>query len=282
MSLDPYVSLSYRALRASGASRRSIEAALELGMLRRARRDVYVSGEASDRVFAAARVGGRLDCVSLMQELGVFVLAADALHVQIERGRNRLRSPHARHIRLQRRQHRVVTHWRVEHVPADALLADIEQALAHAVTCQQPRAAIATLDSALNRGVIRESQLDAVFAAVPLRLHRLRAHLDGRAEAGAETFARLIARTLGVEVRSQVWIEGVGRVDLLVAGWIIVECDSREHHGGWEAQERDRRRDLAAARQGFVCIRPTARHMFDEPTLLLEALRGLIERGRPA
>jgi very-short-patch-repair endonuclease len=39
----------------------------------------------------------------------------------------------------------------------------------------------------------------------------------------------------------------VGRVDFLVEGWLIIECDSKAHHEGWDKQRRDRRRDLAAA-----------------------------------
>lgn len=59
-------------------------------------------------------------------------------------------------------------------------------------------------------------------------------------------------------------------------GWIVVECDSRAHHSGWEQQEKDRRRDLELADRGYVCSRPTANMIFTEPNLLTGAVRGLL------
>lgn len=69
---------------------------------------------------------------------------------------------------------------------------------------------------------------------------------------------RLILRTLGVAYETQVFIEAVGYVDFLVDGWLIIECDSKEFHEGWTKQVDDRRRDSAAATQGYVTIRPLA------------------------
>jgi hypothetical protein len=42
---------------------------------------------------------------------------------------------------------------------------------------------------------------------------------------------RLLLRALGHRAEVQVRIAGVGRVDLVVDGWLIVECDSRAYHG---------------------------------------------------
>lgn len=117
--------------------------------------------------------------------------------------------------------------------------------------------------------------LTEVFGLLPRRRHGLRALVDGRAESGPETFARLILRALGGTIDLQMWIHGVGRVDIVVDGWIIVECDSRAHHAGWEQQERDRMRDLAAAELGYATLRPTARQIVQEPWKLLRAVAGL-------
>ncbi|WP_221583688.1 hypothetical protein [Microbacterium sp. G2-8] len=273
-------SASYQDLRAEGMTRESIRAGVGAGQLFHARRDVYVQGDLSDRVLQAARVGGRLDCVSLLRTSGVYVLAAEeALHVQIPRHRSRLRSPGSRRVKLDGTAHRVVIHWRDDPSDADALFADPVRAVAQALICQPVRPAIATLDSALNTGFISEQDLDAVFETIPPRRRSMRAAIDGRAEAGSETFARLICRTFGLSVELQVEIPNVGRVDLLVDGWIIVECDSHAFHGGWEAQERDRRRDLAAAQLGYSTLRPTANHLSWEPHLLRDALAGLLARG---
>ena len=124
--------------------------------------------------------------------------------------------------------------------------------------------------------MITEDDLDALFGRLPRRLQRLRRLLDGRAESGAETLARLLVRALGRRVEVQKVIAGVGRVDLVVDGWLVIECDSREFHGGWERQEADRLRDLMLAALGYTTIRPTARMIFDEPEVLLRAVRGLL------
>ena len=269
-------SLSYAELRADGLTRRGIRDNIDSGRLFHARRDHYVDGTASDAIKSAVRIGGHLDCVSLMRELGVFVLVqSSVVHVQIQYGRHWLRSPRSRSTRLRDSHARVVTHWRADAVDEHSTIATLPRAVAQAVLCQHPRAAIATMDSALHLGVIREADLDEVFRCLPDRLQKLRKFVDGRAESGPETLARLLLRTLGCSIELQVEIEGVGRVDLLVDGWIIVECDSRAFHGGWEQQAKDRMRDLAAAAQGYATLRPTASQLVNSPQRLTNAVRGL-------
>lgn len=274
---SPPRSWSCAELRRQGMTRRQITAAVRAGRIIRARRDVYVAPATSQAVQRAARVGGRLDGLSLMRELGVFVLESETvLHIQIPRHRSRLRSPLSRWTRLDGKRHRVAVHWRDDDLPADSLYSDFSAALARAIVDQRPGAAIATIDSALNQGFLRESDLGEVFALVPRRLHYLRHHVDGRAEAGAETFARLIAQSFDIDVEPQFTIDGVGRGDIRVGRELIVECDSRAYHGGWERQEQDRIRDLGFAARGFTVIRPTARQIFTEPHRLTEALAGLL------
>ncbi|GGO62082.1 hypothetical protein GCM10010910_11330 [Microbacterium nanhaiense] len=270
-------SLSYADLRADGLTRRGIRGNIDSGSLFHARRDYYVDGTASEAIKSAVRIGGHLDCISLMRELGVYVLATSGvLHVQIRYGRHWLRSPRSRSMRLADSKARVVTHWRADTVDEHSTIALLPRALAQAVLCQRPRAAIATLDSAIHLGVIGLADLDEVFRWLPERLQRLRKFVDGRAESGPETFARLLLRTLGCSIELQVEIGGVGRVDLLVDGWIIVECDSRAFHGGWDQQSKDRMRDLAAAAQGYATLRPTANQLVNAPQRLTDAVRGLL------
>ena len=65
-------------------------------------------------------------------------------------------------------------------------------------------------------------------------------------------------RALGCDVELQVEFDGVGRVDLVVDGWLVVECDSKEFHASWEQQVKDRKRDLALAALGYATLRLTA------------------------
>jgi very-short-patch-repair endonuclease len=87
---------------------------------------------------------------------------------------------------------------------------------------------------------------------------------------------RLLLRSLGRHVEVQVQLDGVGRVDLIVDGWLIVECDSRAFHEGWEAQKRDRHRDIAAAGLGYTTIRPMAEDILYRRDEVLAALKDIL------
>lgn len=221
-------------------------------------------------IVEAARLGGRLDCVSLLREAGVFVAASAPLHIQITNGASR----------LPMRPSHVIAHWRDTAADRCSPTAPWIEALAQACRCQDPRSAIATLDSAWHRGLVDESDLREVFARLPSRYRALQGLLDRRSESGTETLMRLILRTLGCDIRVQQRIPGVGRVDFVVDGWLIIECDSEAHHAGWEAAKRDRRRDMAAAALGYTTIRPIAEDILHHRDELTAALRTILEHPR--
>ena len=256
-------------LRATGLSRRRIDDLVRAGSLVRVRKGRYVLADLPPALIRAARLGGRLDCISLLSAMGVFVLRSDRLHLQVDVGASRLPpSPPS-----------VKRHWRSTCAARTSLCADLVEALAQACRCQEPRAAIATLDSAWHLGLIDERGIADVFARLPRRHRSLRPLLDPRSESGTETLLRLILRTLGCSFALQVQIDGVGRVDFLVDGWLIIECDSEAHHSGWVAQRRDRRRDLAAAAQGYMTIRPLAEDILFHRDQVAESLRAVLTRG---
>lgn len=261
-----------------GLSWRDIREAVRVGTLIRLRDGVYVDADCETACAAAVRVRARLACVSELRRLGVFVRDRHDCHVHVDATASRLPSAPSGW-RVHRRRLLRAPHPR-------AMSVDVFDALFDAVLCQDPRAAVATIDSALHRGVLHPDDLDALFAALPRRHRRLRGLLDARSESGPETLVRLMLRGLGASYDLQVEIDRVGRVDFLVDGWLIVECDSREFHSDWAAQKEDRRRDLAAARRGFCTIRFTAEDIMWRPEIVLDALRGLLAgaaaRGRVA
>lgn len=258
-------------LRGLGWTKRQIAAAVRQGALQRARRGAYVPAGTPGDVVRAAAEGGRLACVSALAQLGVFVHSAERVHLHFDRGA-------WKHAPAQPKD---VWHWqkllRTPHPCASAV--SVVDALAQALWCETPRNAVACIDSALHLGLIREDDLDEVFAVAPARRRILRALVNGRAESGTETIVRLIARQLGFRVEVQAWFSGVGRVDLLLDGWLVVECDSAGFHASWEAQRTDRRRDLALAARGLVCVRFIAQDILFHPERVVAALRGL--RGVP-
>ncbi|MGT2427220.1 endonuclease domain-containing protein [Amnibacterium kyonggiense] len=133
-------------------------------------------------------------------------------------------------------------------VPVLVMLRDLFRA-------EAPERALAVVDAALRSRHLRRSELPALAAMLPARLVSMLAHADGRAESGIETIAALLLRSAGLRVEVQVRIDGTGRVDLLVEGRVVVECDGREWHGAPDAFEEDRRRDLAAVAGRYRVVR---------------------------
>jgi very-short-patch-repair endonuclease len=257
---------------------RAITAAVRSGALIRARQNNYLPRDAARPLVEAVRVGGRLGCLSLLALLEVFVYDSDTLHVHMERGDSRMRSISTRRKPLAARAERrdVVLHWhRLTEQPGRGQVGVVD-AIVHAMRCQEPRYAIATLDSALNKKLIRADQISDVFAALPRRFQILRAFIDGRAQAGTETLVRLMAIRLGCHVEIQVRFDGVGFVDLVIDGWLVVECDSKSFHSTWEQQLKDYRRDLALAAAGYCVLRLTAEDILYRPETVVESLRGLL------
>lgn len=258
-------------LREQGLSRYDIDRAMRAGLLVRLRRDRYARCAPDDALVAAARIGGRLTCLTLLAMLGVFVLASDRVHVQLGRSSSRYHPGLARTCRV---------HWSRrpagEHLHATTL----EEAIRDALHCQGPRATVATLDSLLHQRLLTRDQLASLLADLPRRFGVLLDLVDASAESGPETFVRLMLRALGLSFETQVQIAGVGRVDFVVEGWLIIECDSRSFHEGWGKQQEDRRRDIAAAAAGFVTIRPLAADILSRPGEVQRAIADVVAAFR--
>jgi hypothetical protein len=141
---------------------------------------------------------------------------------------------------------------------------------------------VAVLDSALHRGLLTPGQLDEVLAAIPRRARPASSDLDAASMSGTESHLRFALRGRGYAVVTQASIARVGDVDLLVDGWFIVECDSRQFHGTVTDQNKDRRRDGNAALQRFG----TARFTWEQVTFDLDWCVAVVEaglrRGRPS
>jgi very-short-patch-repair endonuclease len=257
-----------------GWTDRQLGAAVRDGRLLRPRAGAYLPADAPSDVVEACAMGGRLTCVSAMAARGIFVLESATLRVHLHNSRD-TGSGSSRPVRQ---------HWGRLHRTPHPCATSVEplDALACAMRCQAPRAALATLDSALHSGLIRADELDELFRLLPRRHRLLRRLVDARAESGPETLLRLMLKSLGASFDLQVKIPGVGRVDFVVDGWLIIECDSEEFHASWDAQRRDRRRDQAAAALGYATFRPIAEDIIWHPESVRAALAGLMASRRLA
>ena len=269
-------------LRTAGLSARDVGRAVASGKLIRVRKGHYVVGDAPTGLQVAARIGGRWGCTSLLAALGVFVFDSSRVHVHMERGDSRMRGVSGTRLEPAASRRGVVLHWqRFVGSPGSGAV-DVQDALLQAIRCQSARHAVATIDSALHLGLISGEDLADLFSCLPKRYCALRSLVDGRAESGPETLVRLMVRGLGHTVELQVTVSGVGRVDLLVDGWLVVECDSREFHSSWDQQRTDFRRGRQLASLGYCILRLTAEDILYHPELVLAALRGLLEGRRSA
>lgn len=268
-----------RTLLSSGATGAGLTSAVQAGFLVRPRRDHYALPGTSTAIIQSVRVGGRLSCVSALHMLGVFAMDASVPHIHLLRSASRLRSPHSRLITLDESD-RVdsVLHWwpLLDDSDVSEHRVGISDAVAHAIRCQQPWHAIATLDSVLYQGLLTMDELTELFGLIPEKHFVLLGQLDGRAEAGQESILRLLMRQLGLHCELQVTVSGVGRVDMIVEGILILEADSRLAHDGWEMHVRDRNRDIDSARQGYMSLRPAYQRTMFDPSAVQEAVLALL------
>jgi hypothetical protein len=171
-----------------------------------------------------------------------------------------------------------VLHWSplLDEADGTEYAVGVLDALVQSVRCQHPWHALASIDNALYRGAIRRTDIPLVFDALPQRYRYLEHLVDGRSEAGQETVLRLILHAAGIGFELQVQIEGVGRVDLLVEGVLVLEADSRLAHDGWELHIRDRRRDLDLAQRHYMSLRPAYQHTMHLSDEVRDAVLGLL------
>lgn len=221
-------------------------AAVRAGSLTRLRPGWFAAADATAEHVQAVQNAGFVSCVSYFGARGAYRPEGQQLHLGVA-GSNRARSPLPD----------VALHWsrRTPMSKAPAVEASSQRALEHLLLCQPTDQAVAVVDSALHRGIIGPGLLASTLALLPVRLQPLLPAFDGRAESGIESLTRFRLLACGVVCRPQVEIPGVGRVDLLIDDWLVVELDGRRWHEAADSFTRDRRRDAAAVLRGYTVLR---------------------------
>ena len=75
------------------------------------------------------------------------------------------------------------------------------------------------------------------------------------ADSGLESLVRVRLHVLGILLECQVVIEGVGRVDFVPEGRLLLEVDGKRNHEGTAQRHKDLARDAAASRRRFETLR---------------------------
>ena len=238
---------THQHLRAGGMTRSDIRRAVARGDLDHVRRGVYAHrGACSARVTAAAH-GGALACVSAARHLGLWVLSDDTeIHVCLGAG------GHRRHRRASEDDAdgcRCIEHWDAVGLGGTdgIFVMSVPRLLRQILHCRGVEEFFVTLESARRSGLIDSRGLQWLAAHTNAEGREAVRLSRNDSDSGLESLLRWRLRRHGLDVRTQVPIAGVGRVDLLVDGRLIVEADGRENHDAEPHRHRDLVRDAVAA-----------------------------------
>lgn len=257
-----------------GHCRAEIANAVRTGELWRPRRGwVAASGAPSDAL-RALQLGGRLGAGSALASYGIWIDEDVGLVAACPPTASRLPPLAATERRLWVDDLFPVIaekRWRVSAM--DALLQ---------LGRDGPRdSLIASIDSAIQLRHITRAELRMLLSALPRRLRGAGHEIDGLAMSGTETHMRLALRRAGYHARSQVRLPGIGTVDLLVDGWLIIELDSRRYHGGADNQLRDRARDGNAVIGSYGHERFLWEQVRESMDWCLDVVEHRLRDGRP-
>lgn len=240
---------TYAELRAEGWSRRSIESGLSCGRLSRIRRGVYAHGDACDEAAAAARHGGALACVSAARHLGLWVLAPDLPHhVWMRHGHRQQHEPRMGGARdLTSPECGCIEHWDEGPFRDSFGLPSVPRILLQIFRCQSAEVFFATLESARRQHRITSGGLSWLRARVGVAGRVMINFSRADADSGLESLLRWRLRRHDLDVRSQTNVVGVGHVDFLIGGMLIIEVDGHLGHADSSSRHKDLVRDAQAA-----------------------------------
>ena len=252
-----------------GCSDSDIRRAVRSGTLTRLRPGWYQGPKADESVVRAVRAGGALSCVAALKLHGAWVPPGTDLHVR--------RSAY-------HRARKKSGGCRCPGRPREAVtrsVDDLSDAIAAATSCLGTEAAVAVLDSVLEKGLMGLEELTTLLTRLPGRKHLLDL-IDQRAQSGTETFSRLRLRSRRIRLQPQVQIGDIGRVDLLVGTRLVIEIDSRAHHTSLENYRKDRERDRRLVSLGYIVLRLTYEEVMDDWDTVLADILAVIRQRRHA
>ncbi|KQQ19004.1 hypothetical protein ASF48_16860 [Rathayibacter sp. Leaf299] len=255
---------SRAALVEAGLSSRHLTAAVADGALVRGRRGQYASARLPSEVLTAFRIGGRLAATDAARSHGLWVLRSPRLHVHVAPSTARVDPP--RDVRL---------HWDPAWPDDEPLRVSPAHALLQLGRSVGVEDMLVALESAREQRLVSRDDLVELRRLCPVRLHELLAFSRDDVQSGLESLARWRLRSMGVIAIAQAWIPGVGRVDLLIGRSLIIELDGRSTHDF----ENDRRRDTAAAVDGYVTLRFSASQVLTRWPEVERAIVSAISRG---
>lgn len=257
-------------LRQRGVSERELTRATRSGEVIRIRNGVYALPDTHEAVLHAAEHGGVPGCRAAARLYGLWTLAEpDQPHVWL--GRTGTPRPVPDRCRI---------HWD-EGVVRVGVLPPVANVLLQIAVCAGAEEFFVALESALRWNLLRPGAVAWLRARLPARMRWLVGFARADADSGLESLIRLRLAPHGIHPRTQVSIRGVGEVDFVIRGWLIVEADGKANHDG-PLRHKDLVRDARAAAQGYVTLRFDYALIVHDWPLVEAAILGALRRGRPA
>ena len=257
----------YGDLMRAGHSRSRIQAAVRAGAVQLVRRGLAGVPDGEPEIRTALKVNGLITCISAAKELRLWTIKdPECLHLWSDHGG----LPKS-----------VATH-------RSALVGDrlpggyvpVIDAVLHTLRCRPPLEALVLAESAVRRGAVGQAELVRHLPGPRNGARRAVVQRIGKdADSPLEVIARELFRAAGLRVETQVEIRGLGRVDLLIEGRLIVELDGMDFHWTRDAFRKDRRRN----NEGVLSGLPTLRYVYEDvvfrPQAVLAQVMSVLRRG---
>ncbi|TNC17579.1 DUF559 domain-containing protein [Georgenia sp. 311] len=257
----------------TAADRRALADGLATGVLRELGAGWLATAGADPAVVAARRLGGTVTCVSAAAFYGLRVMhPPERRHVALPRARG------VRQVALPARVHR--ERWWSAPPDLGLPLAPLDVVLARVLRCLPADLAAVTVDSALTKRLVTTDEVARAVTGPgsPAALAALARCRPG-SRSGIETLARLALEEAGLRVDPAVTIAGVGEVDLVVEGHVVVECDGFAYHSGRVEYREDRRRDRVLIAKGYLPLRFTYEDVMTDSATVVRAVLEVLGRA---
>lgn len=252
---------------AAGATETGLRRAVRSGKVVRLERGLLAVAGADPELVAAGCARGLLTCVSAAPMFGLWQLSPpERPHYWQSNGRKAARCV----------SHRLP----LTQPPSHGTLAALPDVLLHALLCLPELESLVMVECAYNRGDVDPSYFLRYLSGNRCgKARNVLSKVDRGADSLLETLARVLFRDAGISTETQVWIDGVGRVDFLLEGFLIVEIDGLAFHLDARQFKKDRRRDNSAILQGLPVLRFFYDDVVHAPESVLAQVREVLARG---
>lgn len=253
---------------AHGVDGRAVRLAVAAGRILRVRSGLYADPDLPGPVRVALRHGGVLACVSVARARGLWVLPLDQV-VHVSLPPNGHAHPHD--------ECTCVQHWNA--LQSGSTEVSLIDALLQIRGCHGEDAFFASLESALHTGELTPTGRAELRERITESARWLVDLARADSESGLESLLRVRLHRLGISLRTQVEVPGVGRVDFVLGDRLILEVDGGLGHEGRESRHKDLLRDAVAAGHGFDTLRFDYDMVVHDWAVVEEAILAKVVRG---